>query len=87
MTGMRVAAATWAAWHAAHASWCDPTRCTSHTVRLNGPDLVNGRPAGPLAVLSGAQPAEEFATEQAARAARFRALVDDLLAEALGGGR
>lgn len=78
----RTDVAAWAEWHAVHAPWCDTTHCGSHTVRLNGPDLVNGKPAGPSAALTVPGVAAVFAREQAERAARFRTTVDQLLAAA-----
>lgn len=64
-------------WHAVHAPWCDPAYCRSHEVRLNGPDLVNGKPDGPFAAILGWPTA--FAAREQARQDRFRALVDELL--------
>jgi hypothetical protein len=74
--------ARWIEWHAVNAPWCDPTRCDSHTIRVNGPDLVNGKPAGPMAALTVPGVAEVFVREQEQRAARFRVIVDDLLRQA-----
>jgi hypothetical protein len=81
-TTTRIDMAAWTEWHAVRAPWCDPTRCTSHDMRLNGPDRVNGVPAGPSAALTVHGVAEVFVREQKERAARFRAIVDELLAEA-----
>lgn len=71
----------WTDWHRLNAPWCDSTTCGSHTVRLNGPDLVNGRPDGPIAHLLGYS--TTWLPRQTAAADRWHALVDQLL-EAAG---
>lgn len=50
---MSVTATGWNRWHDRWAPWC-ALRDTphSHTMQLNGPHLVNGRPAGPQLLAS-----------------------------------